>query len=504
MTAHKELLSVPTEVSFQIPGEAQRDVGALFPGAHNFTISGGHFTSNFTQPTPSGFRQIPLGDVDLRNEICLDDSDLVHIRKKPSSARRMYSAHIDGKASNMTVVLYQGNGAEEEWKRDFVQCARLRHPNFVQPYATVASCGLYATIFHDELVPFQKYMDEPRSMLSTVHLYSYFEHESSNAVDYCSSVFGEDMSWEVEEQSFCGYAVRPAASALNTPLLLHPQTADISAALLKKSRRRARRAPWSPPSLWKNITKFAGSTSKILGYRQPHLCQSSLGRSCSIREPKTKSRLHTYSIPASKRIGQAPGIPLDAYAETTVKVMDNEFHSSVGTITSKSSNYTINGLKLAGASKSHPFATIPHRKLRHHGRRNIPSSRTGFISFGSSSGDRGQISLELPQSFNHSSRRLPVCVPRRTSSNRRRHIHPPPEFSAYWSLDPVGNDRLPPAKASELGFPAIEWTRGVHYVSWDDRVYAGLSYFHAAKGFNPTSQDVARHMGKELYQLYDI
>ncbi|KAJ7755486.1 hypothetical protein B0H16DRAFT_715739 [Mycena metata] len=37
--------------------------------------------------------------------------------------------------------------------------------------------------------------------------------------------------------------------------------------------------------------------------------------------------------------------------------------------------------------------------------------------------------------------------------------------------------------------------------SWDASVYAGLRKFHRAKGFDPDSQDVARHLGYPLYQV---
>jgi hypothetical protein len=36
---------------------------------------------------------------------------------------------------------------------------------------------------------------------------------------------------------------------------------------------------------------------------------------------------------------------------------------------------------------------------------------------------------------------------------------------------------------------------------WDASFYAGLRQFHQAKGFDPNSQDVARHLGHSLYQL---
>jgi hypothetical protein len=55
--------------------------------------------------------------------------------------------------------------------------------------------------------------------------------------------------------------------------------------------------------------------------------------------------------------------------------------------------------------------------------------------------------------------------------------------------------------ATALGFPSISPSTGIHGEFWDASVYAGLHQFHQAKGFDPDSQDVARHLGHALYQL---
>ena len=53
----------------------------------------------------------------------------------------------------------------------------------------------------------------------------------------------------------------------------------------------------------------------------------------------------------------------------------------------------------------------------------------------------------------------------------------------------------------DLGFPAIELKLIAHGDFWDGSVYDGLREFHQAKGFNPDSQDVARHLGYPLYEV---
>ncbi|KAK7029954.1 hypothetical protein R3P38DRAFT_3188871 [Favolaschia claudopus] len=77
-----------------------------------------------------------------------------------------------------------------------------------------------------------------------------------------------------------------------------------------------------------------------------------------------------------------------------------------------------------------------------------------------------------------------------------------PEHIGYFSLDSSGLDRLSMEQAAEFGFPTLSisvWGAGSY---WRDTFYAGLRQFHQGKGFDPNSQDVARHLNLPLYQLY--
>jgi hypothetical protein len=76
-----------------------------------------------------------------------------------------------------------------------------------------------------------------------------------------------------------------------------------------------------------------------------------------------------------------------------------------------------------------------------------------------------------------------------------------PDCPAYWSLDPAGIERLSTNEATGLGFPSFQLITDVRGWSWDASVYAGLCQFYRGKGFDPDSQDVARHLGQPLYQL---
>jgi hypothetical protein len=58
---------------------------------------------------------IPMGDIDLLEEIFVDNEKGVVGRHHPEKTRvrRVYSAKIYGRKSGVTVAMYQGDGAEE-------------------------------------------------------------------------------------------------------------------------------------------------------------------------------------------------------------------------------------------------------------------------------------------------------------------------------------------------------------------------------------------------------
>ncbi|KAJ6592699.1 hypothetical protein B0H19DRAFT_905952, partial [Mycena capillaripes] len=52
-----------------------------------------------------------------------------------------------------------------------------------------------------------------------------------------------------------------------------------------------------------------------------------------------------------------------------------------------------------------------------------------------------------------------------------------------------------------LGFPELSFSSHVEQTSWDEHVYVRIRQFQAGKGFDPDSQDVAKHVGVPLYSL---
>ncbi|KAF8173526.1 hypothetical protein K438DRAFT_1850284, partial [Mycena galopus ATCC 62051] len=178
----------------------------FLPNAQHFVVSGGQFTSNITYmhrdsehttvARSSGFRTIPLGDVNLLNEIQAKDDTITRGRGSVTRLlirplRRTYSARVKGRKSDMTVAVYQGHNAEEEWRRDVDMYSGVRHPKFLQVYGVTGSSSLYATVFHDDLISVQEiYWLCRRSSLATAYLDAYFGLELSDAEAYIYSISG--------------------------------------------------------------------------------------------------------------------------------------------------------------------------------------------------------------------------------------------------------------------------------------------------------------------------
>ncbi|KAJ7509614.1 hypothetical protein B0H11DRAFT_1846685 [Mycena galericulata] len=76
------------------------------------------------------------------------------------------------------------------------------------------------------------------------------------------------------------------------------------------------------------------------------------------------------------------------------------------------------------------------------------------------------------------------------------------DSQAYWSLDTSGIQELSVEEALSLGFPAPVLQVELFGVNLREYEYSALRQFHQAKGFDPDSPDVARHLGYPFYQIY--
>ncbi|KAF7353184.1 hypothetical protein MSAN_01506000 [Mycena sanguinolenta] len=110
-------------------------------------------TVYFGQPQErelSEFQTIRLGDLKLIKEVRLSlRSGVVGCQSRGVGVRRIYHAEIRRDPGTVTVVMYQGDGAMDEWRQHVAKYESIRHPNIMQLYGLVSTKNLYAMIFHD-------------------------------------------------------------------------------------------------------------------------------------------------------------------------------------------------------------------------------------------------------------------------------------------------------------------------------------------------------------------
>ncbi|KAJ6464391.1 hypothetical protein C8R45DRAFT_1174536 [Mycena sanguinolenta] len=99
------------------------------------------------------FRTIRLGDIKLRKEIYserrYDIVDAQNQLSRGAAVRRVYSGEIRGDPGLITVAMYEGDWAEEEWRQDLAKYVAIRHPYITQLYGSVNTGRLRAMVFHD-------------------------------------------------------------------------------------------------------------------------------------------------------------------------------------------------------------------------------------------------------------------------------------------------------------------------------------------------------------------
>ncbi|KAJ6474262.1 hypothetical protein C8R45DRAFT_1011245, partial [Mycena sanguinolenta] len=446
---------------------------------------------NFTnfEATPSDFLRIPLGNIDLRSEIRMDaEADAVWRHRERKSVRRMYSARVVGHNEPISVALYQGNNAEEEWKRDISYHSRFRHPHILQIYASASSSGIHATIFYDDLALLPHFLETFRySAVLTVYIYWYTNAEWTDACTYSASIPSiARLHWTRWIRRSTGRLCMEFSNFYTDdglfPWLLESPP-----------------PPRSMPSLHDSTLEPLVIAS--LGYPEWYSY-------CDFYLEKPE---HEYVWAAQVQVNLGsilhwpPGSPfqhaIEVAATTDAQIQSEGWHRPgapewdqdpwetsyksgdvFGTeISLKKKISTAWWLAQANYIFSQLKVVLNHEDYK----------LVREVEF----------SIEISKAtHNPPDGYLIVCSPEdfEISSTSIRW----PDRPAYWSLDsyPWRNSRLSPTKASYLGFPSITLSMTVTVSSWDEIVYAGLRKFDACKGFDPESQNLARELGYPLFK----
>ncbi|KAL0566066.1 hypothetical protein V5O48_015950 [Marasmius crinis-equi] len=73
----------------------------------------------------------------------------------------------------------------------------------------------------------------------------------------------------------------------------------------------------------------------------------------------------------------------------------------------------------------------------------------------------------------------------------------------YWSFDPTGRHPLSAETCNQLGLPTelSLWVYPPHQDHWDNESYRRIHEYQLARGFDPTTNDFARHLGYPTYSV---
>ncbi|KAF7346963.1 hypothetical protein MVEN_01449000 [Mycena venus] len=465
--------------------------GGIFPGSPNFGVAGGAsariMTNSSTTPAAlSAFRMVPLADIDLQHEIHLNDATGVVGRQRGQPyVRRIYSARVRGR--NTTVALYEGSGAEEEWRKD------VEHYMSLRQMSGVASSGrIHATLFHDDLVPFQHFVDlHQYSLFLTLYLYVYCSMEFVQAArDYLSSPSGLQPLL-VKSQTDCTVWIRRSTGSLCVDLMRPGNTFDFSDYEL---------SAWPPSMPRLSPSTTLASVMDTLAVEQYHgICRlySTLWRPILI---STSMEVHlgvVIYLPSGTQFEDSVEIAFLRNADENLPQWES-YGGRLGQVTEEGwtrfssadvcnsiltlrrirmgqpwlsqASYIFNCLKVTSNFEDYALLDIIQFQI-------IISANTGTPPAGF---------LFLCPQDDFQTRPSSYCWP---------------EYPAYWSLDPSGDERLITEDAIRLGFPSLQLRTVVWLRSWDTAIYAGLRLVHQAKGFDPDSQEIAEHIGYPLYQF---
>ncbi|KAJ6566355.1 hypothetical protein B0H19DRAFT_1137528 [Mycena capillaripes] len=122
--------------------------------------------------------------------------------------------------------MYQGRGAEEEWRQDLAKYSSIRHPNIIQICGAAGSGNIRAILFYDDLIPFKQYVDFYRdSHFRTVCIYSHCNLEFEDVSKYFGTNFQQKLvspviwmagfyiPFRTKRTAHSGYVARLASSA---------------------------------------------------------------------------------------------------------------------------------------------------------------------------------------------------------------------------------------------------------------------------------------------------
>ncbi|KAF7326995.1 Kinase-like protein [Mycena sanguinolenta] len=436
-------------------------------------------------------------DLDLIEEIRLDRPSSVVRRGNPGAGvRRMYSANLVRESERrVTVAMYQGDGAEEEWRQDHGAYESIRHPNILQLYGLVNTKKLCGMVFHDgeddhadltfiwlrlwiELIPYAEFLRRfEHSRILTTYILGYCVTEYEEARAYHNSIFPFGDLENVYR--WLPFWIRPATGQLCVDLNLGREQDNILSDTAQQNRiLRLENISLDESNAEALARGFLISPQQSI----PHW------RTLSQFDPKQGTLLMTTKpLDFGPKVELAwvsfPGLEKEVLPNSWIRYDTRQAHNPDLRIWVRSgdsadswlsrANYIFSQLQTTSDFEDYVLLMGVDFRLRC-----LPNPHNSRV----------------PEGY------LFVCP----AENLRmgEHSFKWPDCAAYWSLDPSGDVRLASEEAKILGFPILHIETSVNGYSWDESVYEGIRRFHAGKGFDPDSQEVAKHLDYPLFELF--
>ncbi|KAF7342605.1 hypothetical protein MSAN_02017200 [Mycena sanguinolenta] len=455
-----------------LPTESASYAGAFFPNSCHLVVEGGTFTSHNTIASlPADYLRLLLGSIDLRKEICFDAAAGVVSRndERRGKVRRTYSARVGCRSTPMTVVLYQGDDAEKEWRKSVSVHSSLRHPNIVQLYATASSSGIHAAIYHD----------------GAVYICAYVFSDRSEALRYCNRPRPfQAIPWVRRSTGRLCIEFGTIAVEDEIPFVgaVERLTPPDSIQALHDPNQESRVIAALGFQQWYSLCREC-----LAEYRYSDISVQAEVKLNSIMHWSSGCQFEDATEMAWVVAHPVPELKCWNY-ESLGKLQED------GSVRYNSSD--VFGKIISTTGRAHdsimlwlPQANYIFTQLK------IPSDYKDYVLVDSVD---FYVQISLPE-HKPPNGYLFLCPP--TNFQTGSGSFQWPECPAYWSLDPVGRKPLSVEEAANLGFPPIELTTEVGMFFWDETVYAALCKFHVEKGFDPNRQDVAHELGYPLYEL---
>ncbi|KAK7026344.1 hypothetical protein R3P38DRAFT_1040541 [Favolaschia claudopus] len=471
---------------------------ALFHKNQNFEISGGTF--NFTvqrkEPEFENFRRIRLGDIVLQKDI----GSPGRRGYNGNVVRRVYAARIVGMESPMTVAIYEGpeKDISEKWDKYMSQQTRLRHPNTLQLFGITSSQGLYAAILHDEYISYDQMANVYSTTLThRIYLWHFSDTEFKAHGPYIAFMINSPKGlkslshtrWFHPSGKLC-IELHPSRGIIDLYIRFTDPTATIrpTKCLI-------------PPG---EVSQIIDSMDLESYYFQldvkPYLCQTrriSLDRNSTVR-PYSVVKHVAGSLQEIAYLPQVTsGEPRweHNYSSSVVHIMPNGwtrvFHGG----------NEIPGAKLFFNSE----VWVGKQRRPWYAQSNYIFGcmcRPQCFSCSYIECTRAECKpiSSIPPSLKKPFLYLP---PARAffTPDLTRICYPDLTARPYWCFDPSGKDHLSSQEALDLGLPPIQLKILVDHIFMEDseEIIKDIHRFHTRKGFNPKSQDVAKHLGLQLY-----